>query len=46
MLEQHCASTVQSSLSTRHRAPPHTPPLQASEQQSSARVHDAPSAKQ
>jgi hypothetical protein len=46
MFEQQSASTLQSSLTTRHSGPPHAPPVHASEQQSSARVHGAPSPKQ
>lgn len=42
--EQHSASSVQSSLSIAHSVPPHTPSLQASEQQSSAFSHATPSA--
>ena len=45
MFEQQSAFAVQDSLSTLHRPPPHRPPKQPSEQQSSAFVHATPSAK-
>ena len=46
MSEQHSAFVVHASLSTLHRPPPHRPPKQPSEQQSSAFVQATPSAKQ
>lgn len=46
MFEQQSALAVQVSLSVLQILPPHTPPLQAREQQSSAFAHAAPSAVQ
>jgi hypothetical protein len=44
--EQHSALAAHDSLSTLHSPPPHRPPKQPSEQQSSAFPQGAPSAKQ
>jgi hypothetical protein len=46
MFEQQSALAVQLSLSTLHRVAPQTPPLQPSEQQSSALVQATPLAVQ
>jgi hypothetical protein len=46
MFEQQSALAVQLSLSTLHSVAPQTPPLQPSEQQSSARVQATPLAVQ
>lgn len=46
MFEQQSELCVQGSLSILQRPPPHRPPKQPSEQQSSAFVHATPSAKQ
>jgi hypothetical protein len=46
MSEQHSEFAVHVSLSTLHSPPPHRPPKQPSEQQSSAFVQTTPSAKQ
>src|SRR5262249_62013745 len=46
MLEQHSALALQLVLSILQMPPPQTPPLQPSEQQSSALLHATPLAKQ